>query len=446
MRWLIPCLLLCLANSALAKPARPKLPQSTSKLPDLWVATPAGWTDLVVDSIRYSDDLRMPAQLQVSGRTSTKNTAKHWIGQSITVAARIGKDFRYWNGIVDEVTISQEQVDAAVILEIRTWPFLLRRAANVRPFENKSIPELIETVLKPYDFASYEFRLTEKYPKRPLLFQYRETDLNLLTRSLEDAGIFMVTEFGKTGHKVIFTDAQPQKASITLNANQREGDGSAYEWRRTEQVVARSYALRSSFGWDSPTGEARGDGPLDVAMYDFEQSDGTKEGLDRQSKVRFQESQAQAVQLTANTGDGRLAAGTVIELKGHATDDGLYLVTMTSQAFSSEPGQPMQMHVMFQAIPNAVHYRPQRMTAEPMIGGPQLAEVRELDAKKPERVRVWFRWDRDKDAKQKGSAWVPVSPKLAGKAFAVGDWVMVGFSEGDPDLPMVISAVQPPTR
>ena len=58
-------------------------------------------------------------------------------------------------------------------------------------------------------------------------------------------------------------------------------------------------------------------------------------------------------------------------------------------------------------------------------------------------MRVQFPWDREARGDDKASCWVRVAQAWAGPGFGVitlprvGQEVLVGFLEGDPDLPMI---------
>jgi uncharacterized protein involved in type VI secretion and phage assembly len=117
-------------------------------------------------------------------------------------------------------------------------------------------------------------------------------------------------------------------------------------------------------------------------------------------------------------------------------------VTTTEQTFSQGDGK-VALTISFTAIPLPIKYRPERLSVEPLIPGLQLAQMRATSPQRPGQARLWFRWDRSAAAAKAGSAWVAVLPRLAG-ALAVGDWVQVGFADGDVDLPMVTAVVEPP--
>lgn len=429
-----------------------KLPpaREASKLPPLWLATSSGWTDVNVSMVQFGDDLRTASEIQVRGTTAAKQALSRWIGQSATVGIRLRDGTRYLHGYVVEAGSEQPTGGARTLdLTIRTWPALLSKVAGSEVFERGTIPEVIRKIVERHPLASFEVAPAEAYPERPLIVQYRETDLNALSRMLEDVGMFMITRHDAKGHKVVFTDAQPTRPARVLDARQSSGEGSVTSWTRREQVRASRYIVRSTLGRDALTGSARDTalaGPLSgMEIYDYEQAGLSQREADRVSRLRLDELAASEVAIAGMTEDPRLAAGDVFELRGHASDDGLYLVTGTTQTFSAAGGgQPVAANVMFRAIPAAARYRSSRQTPEPIIDGLQLALVRQVSKDRPGQVRVWFRWDRAAKARERGSAWVTVSPRIDGAALAAGDWVIVGFGDGDVDLPMVTAVAAEP--
>jgi len=93
-------------------------------------------------------------------------------------------------------------------------------------------------------------------------------------------------------------------------------------------------------------------------------------------------------------------------------------------------------------------FQPLTKLDKPRIQGLQSAIVvgpqgEEIHADEYGRVRVQFPWDREARGDDKASCWVRVAQAWAGPGFGmitlprVGQEVLVGFLEGDPDLPMI---------
>jgi len=107
-----------------------------------------------------------------------------------------------------------------------------------------------------------------------------------------------------------------------------------------------------------------------------------------------------------------------------------------------------QAEAVFADVP----YWPALETPKPRAVGVQSAVVtgppgQEIHVDELGRVKVQFLWDRDGKFDDKSSCWLRVSQDWAGPGFGavmlprVGQEVLVGFMEGDPDLPVVVGRV-----
>ncbi|HRI70688.1 MAG TPA: type VI secretion system tip protein TssI/VgrG [Polyangium sp.] len=94
-------------------------------------------------------------------------------------------------------------------------------------------------------------------------------------------------------------------------------------------------------------------------------------------------------------------------------------------------------------------FKPLSKFDKPRIQGLQSAVVvgpkgEDIHVDEYGRVKLQFPWDREAQGDDKGSCWVRVAQAWAGPGFGmmtmprVGQEVLVGFVEGDPDLPMVV--------
>jgi type VI secretion system secreted protein VgrG len=108
--------------------------------------------------------------------------------------------------------------------------------------------------------------------------------------------------------------------------------------------------------------------------------------------------------------------------------------------------------VKFIALPSRDPFRPARQIRKPVVYGPQTAVVvgkagEEIWTDKYGRVKLQFHWDREGQSDENSSCWVRVSQVWAGKNWGgiqiprIGQEVVVGFLEGDPDRPLVIGRV-----
>lgn len=106
----------------------------------------------------------------------------------------------------------------------------------------------------------------------------------------------------------------------------------------------------------------------------------------------------------------------------------------------------------FECIPEAVTFRPPRITPWPVMRGTQTARVvgpegEEIHTDSFGRVKVQFHWDREGKMDDKSSCFIRVCQGFAGGQYGmlflprVGQEVVVDFLEGDPDKPLIIGRV-----
>lgn len=133
------------------------------------------------------------------------------------------------------------------------------------------------------------------------------------------------------------------------------------------------------------------------------------------------------------------------------------------QASSTRSGSDMTFTYKnrFECMPTTLTYRPPRKTPKPRIHGTQTARVvgpasAEVHTDIRGRILVEFLWSESDPTKSalgpefhssSGSAWVRVAQPSAGKNWGtqsiprVGQEVVVGFENGDPDMPIVLGCV-----
>ncbi len=404
-----------------------KLPRSTKGLPDLWLATSEGWK-LSVQNVNIREDLGGSSSAKV-GITGTQDSAA-LLGKEATVAIRIlPKGFRYYNGYITKV----EQVGQDLSLTIEPSMALLSKTATAAVFENETIPKAMSRVMARHPLASFRFELDRRYKKRSTIVQYRETDKNFVSRLAEDLGLLATVEHKRNSHQLVFSDIQRKRPNRTLKA------ATMMSWSVRRQIAATRYVLRSQKKDGSPTTTLSAlhskDNLAGMEVFDYEPTTASDAELRTSVDVRLQEMQARTVSVSGGIEDPDLQVGDVLRLQGHPTDDGNYLVTeIVCQYY--ENGSGLSGGVMFSAIPASTTFRPARKTPWPTIAGIQRAQVVKIDSAK-HRLRIRFPWDRSKAAAGKGSTWVAI-PASKSTSFTKGDWISIGFSEGEPSLPIVL--------
>src|SRR5262245_24326458 len=97
---------------------------------------------------------------------------------------------------------------------VRPWLWFLTRTTDCRIFQEQSVPDILKAVFADHGSADFKFELTSTYRKRTYCVQYRETDLNFISRLMEEEGIgwhFRHTE----GHNtLVLTDSTSMHAAV----------------------------------------------------------------------------------------------------------------------------------------------------------------------------------------------------------------------------------------
>ncbi len=363
---------------------------------------------------------------------------------------------------------------------IRPWFWFLTRTADCRIFQNKTIPEIFEQVVKAHRFSDYELKLKGKYPKWEYCVQYRETDFNFLARLLEQEGIYYFFKHENGSHKMVLVDDPSAHQTIegydtvpyyppSAAAAQRVRDHLT-SWSFSKSVQTGAYAT-TDFDFEQPRkallGKATGreryeQAKFEIFDYPAELQNAEKTETDRIAKIRLDELQATQLLARGHGDAGGLATGARFKLDKYEPRKQLnieYLIVSSTlnvsvdgyQTAEASPGAA-ELSVSVEAIDAKTVYRPPRITAKPVIQGAQTAMVvgkagEEIWTDKFARVKVQFPWDRHGRSDENSSCWVRVAQVWAGSKWGgiqiprIGQEVIVSFLEGDPDQPIITGRV-----
>lgn len=185
-------------------------------------------------TLRITDSAVRPDVLRFRG-TETLSAPFSWRIEFTTPQAVQGEDIllkyasfdmrdsKVVHGIItgfEWLSTSAEQSHYAVTLESRLA--LLSRSRRCAIYQNLSVPEVVEQVLRTHGLegADFEFTLSRHYPARELITQWRETDLQFIQCILAEVGIWFrqemsdvteldVTVFGDSQLHYIFNGVLP---------------------------------------------------------------------------------------------------------------------------------------------------------------------------------------------------------------------------------------------
>ena len=368
------------------------------------------------------------------------------------------------------------------VLVPRLWRLSLYRISEVY-LNEQAIPATLEKVLKNGRLTSsdYELKLTGSYRPRSFVCQYQEAHLDFLSRWMEKEGMYYYFDHSGDADKLIVADSRTMHDAQATRVSYRPDDeldtGTAPDVVRDfvcrqkplpHQVILQDFNHRKASVQLKVQAVVSESGIGDVMLYGENFRD-EAEG-NRYAKLRAEEIVCGGKVFSGEGTAVGLRTGYFLELAHHYRDDfnGKYLVTeihhQGSQAVpllngikspftDGAQGGETSYRNSFRAIPAAVQFRAERVTAKPRVAGTMSAtidsegsgEYAELDAYGQYKVQLPFD-QTDKDA-NKGSARVRMATPYSGSDHGMhfplhkNAEVLLSFIDGDPDQPMIIGAV-----
>lgn len=398
---------------------------------------------------------------------------------------------RRWSGVcahVEQLHAEDLGDEALSTYYLRIVPalWLAGHRTNHRLFQHQSVPDITGRLLAEWGVPAAWRIDGGQYPRLECRIQYGESDLAFLSRLWEEAGIAYSFEDSDAGPSLLVLSDRPHEARPRARSGLSHADNSTHPPDReivtrvtlSHEVRPGAFAIRDH-DFRNPTFPLFGAAPrvdgLEAAheVYRYLPGaflvEGGKGGgtpvADDKGVARHEASYGHGLSarsleslrtgqrsVTFKTNVGDLSPGATFHVEGHphpalAAPQRLLVVRA---AFAGGPGLPWTFsgEAVFAAAP----YRPSPRTEKPRVHGVQSAVVvgpkgQEIHTDEYGRVRVQFPWDREGSMDEGSSPWIRVSHGWAGTGYGmivvprVGQEVLVGFEDGDPDRPIVVGRV-----
>ncbi|CAH3577365.1 type VI secretion system Vgr family protein [Enterobacter roggenkampii] len=345
-------------------------------------------------------------------------------------------------------------------------------------FQNQSVPEVVEQVLRKHGLEGpdFEFRLERTYLPREIITQWRETDLQFIQRILSEVGIYWRTEMDDVRglDTYIFADSQLNyRFDVRLPYSEPSGlfDGAAESvwdartWHRvaTGSVATRDYNYRTASTPMDATVSVRNDAvttgehyryaaPYRDAGDDASPEPETESGA-FYARIHHERELNKSARIHLFSNAAHLTPGQVLEPQGDvitALQEGVVLTLVTFRG-----ARDSRLHVSVWGMPYTERYcfRPADIP-RPEIHGtlPARVESREkndiyahLDEQGRYRVKLDF--DREGTEPGYGYLWLRMAKPYAGDTLGWhtpltdGTEVAIAYSNGDIDLPYIAYAL-----
>ena len=350
------------------------------------------------------------------------------------------------------------------------WLWNLTRTTDSRIFQHKTVPDIISQIFRDLGYSDYQLQLTASYEPRPYCVQYRETDLQFVSRLMEDEGIFYFFTHAADQHTLVLCDTnstlQPcpgrMRAPYEPVGGPQGGDAVTH-WQQSQEVRSAQQTL-TDYNFETPSNRLQATVATTVTVgknpkleaYGHPGHFLKRPAGERYAKLRMEAEEARHTQIHGASNCRVFLPGYTFQLTDHYRQDcnSTYLLTaVTHQAASNLlQDDPALYTNTFTCIPTTTPFRPQRVTPKPVVQGPQTAVVvgppgEEIHTDQYGRIRVQFHWDREGQRNEQSSCWIRVVQSWAGKQWGtlflprIGHEVIVNFLDGDPDRPMITGSV-----
>lgn len=355
---------------------------------------------------------------------------------------------------------------------------LLEHTRQCAVFQNQSVPEVVEQVLRKHGLegADFEFRLERAYPSREIITQWQETDLQFIQRILSEVGIFWRTEMDDVRglDTYIFADSQLNyQFDVCLPYSEPSGlfDGAAESvwdvrtWHNvaTGTVSTRDYNYRTaSMPMDATvsvrndavtTGEHYRDAPAYREAGDDTSPEPETESGAFYARLHHERELNRSARIHLFSNAAHLSPGQVLEPQGDVIADlkeGIVLTLVTYRG-----ARDSRLHVSAWGMPYTERYcfRPAEIP-RPVIPGTLPARIESrgkndiyahLDGQGRYRVKMDF--DREETEPGFGYLWLRMAKPCAGETLGWhtplidGTEVAIAYSNGDIDLPYIAYAL-----
>lgn len=417
------------------------------------------------------------------------------IGQPLAV--RINRDEeepRYIHGYVSGFWAGDSVVPASGLkifrmyrIRLVPWLWFLTRASRCFVYlpekAEKSIQDVLNEVVKRVEsYGHVDPKIDAKNAKVLVnrkvehCVQYRETDFNFLSRTLERYGVYYYFKTTNNNHTLVLSDqldypnAVESEVRYPNSMDQRDGEDVIRSWEHAYEFVTGKWE-QTDYDFLHPSTDLKVSAQKHSSItlknndayehYEYPGEYVKKDDGEAEAAIRQEAEELRFNTVTGSSSCKTFSPGHCFKLTEHSSckdEKGKgYLITSISHT-ATQPGpftggaQAATYSNSFTCIPRDSQYRPPRTTPQPLLSSVQTAVVvgpagDEIYTDEYGRVKVQFHWDREGKKDQNTSCWLRVSQLHAGKGFGgisiprIGEEVVVAFLEGDLDQPIIAGRV-----
>jgi len=372
------------------------------------------------------------------------------------------------------------------VLVPKLWWLSLTRHNQI--FLDKTAPQILEAVLKDGGLTTNDFELRledeSKYPSWEFICQYRESHLDFVSRWMEREGMYYYFEQTAACEKMIITDTNLSHTAMPEGQTMYYSPPTGLDETRREEVI-HTFILKhkllpgklhvQDYNYRTPSVNLSAEAPVsdqgrgEIHIYG-EHFRTLQEGSGL-ANIRVQELLSHEKRFHGESTIPYLRPGYRFDLKNHYRDDfdqqyltielmhkgsqTGFLISGISQNLAETEERPYYRNT-FVTIPGQIQYRHPKKTEKPHFYGTINAridaqgsgEYAQLDEQGRYKVILPFDLSGRRDAK--ASHWMRMAQPYAGENQGMHfplhkhTEVLLTFIEGDPDRPIIASAIPNP--
>jgi type VI secretion system secreted protein VgrG len=440
----------------------------------LKITTPLGQDAFVLRRLRVREAVSAPFVIEAEAISAQEQIdPASLLGQSITCTVSVGHvAARHFNGMCTGFGQIGAYARGLFLYRIEARPkfWNLSRATTCKVWQEKTVQDVFNAlVTTKHSAGPARWSSSATLSPRPYLVQYNESDLDFLQRLLEETGQGYLFRHEEGSHTLTVAGPPADWPSIPGDPVTVRADDSAMFDALTEyrpkaalqpgKVTALDYDQLNPSALLKAEAETTLKTAHTAAHEVFRWPGGQHTRPDAQpARTLMQGAESGADRILAKGRNPLVFAGGKLAVKPSidATSPTNHLIVETlHEAFDETQlaeGGTADYRVRMELMPEGRPPLPATPRPRPVMPGLHIAIVtgpqgEEIHTDEHGRVKIRFLWDRTPGEHDASSCWVRVAQPFAGAWGGswflprIGDEVLVGFVDGDPDIPVVVGSL-----